>query len=153
MHIVIGFLIVLLAIQAVRPDKNISAAVQSKDISTQVTTPPAIKRILETACYDCHSNNTHYPWYAEVQPVGWILTSHVRNGKRHLNFSEFTALPAEKAKRKLKQIAEEVSQHEMPMASYTWLHSGAKLSEEQVKALAAWATQESQFYPSLPHGQ
>jgi len=150
MHIVIGFLIVLLALQAIRPEKNVSTAIQSKDISTQVATPPSIKRILETACYDCHSNNTRYPWYAEVQPVGWILANHVRSGKRHLNLSEFAALPNEKAKRKLKQIAEEVSQHEMPMSSYTWMHSDAKLTEAQVKELSAWATQESLFYPSLP---
>ncbi len=153
MHIAIGFLIVLLALQAIRPEKNTSTADEGKDISTKVTTPSSIKRILETACYDCHSNNTRYPWYAEVQPVGWILASHVRNGKRHLNFSEFAALPTEKAKRKLKEIADEVSQHEMPLSSYTKLHSDAKLTEAQVKELSTWATQESLFYPSLPNGK
>ncbi|MFA5263999.1 MAG: heme-binding domain-containing protein [Opitutaceae bacterium] len=150
MHILIGLLIVLFAIQAIRPEKNHSAAVQPKDISVQVSTPPAIRRILDEACYDCHSNNTRYPWYAEVQPAGWILANHIKAGKRHLNLSEFASLPIEQAKQKLNRISEEVSQHEMPLASYTWMHSEAKLSEKQVKELSTWAHQESLFYPSLP---
>ena len=76
-------------IQLVRPDKNIGRVDPSKSIETDFPMPSGVKASMEKACFDCHSNNTKYPWYAEIQPVGWYLTNHVREGKQHLNFDEF----------------------------------------------------------------
>jgi hypothetical protein len=138
--ILLGCAAVFVAMQFVRPAKNLSAAPPGKDdLATHYAAPPEVRQLLETACYDCHSNRTRYPWYAEVQPVGWWLNWHVNDGKRHLNFSEFGAYPAGRAGKKLEQIADEVEQRDMPLRSYTWMHAGARLTPEEIKLLADWA--------------
>src|SRR5947209_6859367 len=83
-------LILLIAIQFIRPAKNKSEGLSPNDISTKYPVPDSIKAILKVACNDCHTNNTRYPWYAEIQPVAWWLSNHIKDGKRGLNFSEFT---------------------------------------------------------------
>src|SRR5579859_128630 len=106
--ILLGLVVVFVAIQFVRPAKNLSPAAGPNDVTAKVTVPADVQRVLAKACYDCHSDNTRYPWYAEVQPVGWWLASHIKNGKRHLNFSEFGAYDAKHAQRKLQQTAHEL---------------------------------------------
>ena len=101
--------------------------------------PLAVQGLLQRACYDCHSNNTKYPWYAEVQPVRWWLDSHIKDGKRHLNFSEFGSYTAKRANHKMKQTAEQVESGEMPLPSYTWMHPEARLTPQEIKLLADWA--------------
>ena len=81
--VLIGLFVV---IQFIRPAQNTTEGTPATDVCTQFNVPPDIKSVLHTACYDCHSDNTRYPWYAEVQPVGWWLTSHIKEAKRHLNF-------------------------------------------------------------------
>ncbi len=132
-------LILLVAAQFYRPTRNLSAVAGPNDINAKHPVPPAVQGLLERACYDCHSNNTKYPWYAEVQPVRWWLDSHIKDGKRHLDFSEFGAYTAKRASRKLKQTAEQVEQGEMPLPSYTWMHPEARLTPAEVKLLADWA--------------
>jgi hypothetical protein len=101
--------------------------------------PADVQKILRRACYDCHSNATVYPWYAEIQPFGWWLTTHVNDGKRHLNFSEFGTYTLKRSVSKLEQISDEVSQHAMPLPSYTWVHSEARLTTTEIKQLTDWA--------------
>ena len=91
------------------------------------------------ACYDCHSNTTRYPWYANIQPVGWWLASHVNDGKQHLNFSEFAAYSPKRAAKKFDQIIDEVTDREMPLASYKLGHPDARLTNAQSKLLTDWA--------------
>ena len=76
--ILIVIVIVLLAIQFFRPDRNIGSQASSTDISAVVSVPDPVKVILQNACYDCHSNNTTYPWYANIQPTGWWLAGHIK---------------------------------------------------------------------------
>jgi hypothetical protein len=95
---------------------------------------------LKTACYDCHSNNTRYPWYNNIQPVAWWLANHVRDGKRGLNFSEFTAYNIGKQYRKLDGINEEIKNGDMPLGSYTLIHKDAILSQQQKISIANWVT-------------
>ncbi|MFN0015662.1 MAG: heme-binding domain-containing protein, partial [Saprospiraceae bacterium] len=90
-------------------------------------------------CYDCHSYETRYPWYAQIAPVSWWLSGHVKGGREHLNFNTFAALTAEDRAHALEEIAETVELGEMPLGSYTWIHSSARLSDEQKAALVAWA--------------
>lgn len=137
--ILLGLAVLLAAAQLVRPDKNLAAGPGPDDIAVKHPVPAKVLTVLRQACYDCHSNNTHYPWYAEVQPVGWWLRWHVNDGKRHLNFSEFGSYTAKRAGNKLDQIIEEVEQRAMPLRSYTWMHAEARLSPEEVKLLADWA--------------
>jgi len=136
--IIFGLFILLAAAQFVRPVKNQSSGVSPTDITLKHPVPPEVKAVLEHACYDCHSNRTHYPWYAEVQPVAWWLDSHIKDGKRHLNFSEFDAYDSKRAAKKLRQISDEMEQHDMPLKSYTWMHPEARLTPAQITKVADW---------------
>lgn len=136
--LVLGLGLALIGLQFVRPAKNDSPA-GAEDLAAKYPPPPAVKQLLESACYDCHSNRTHYPWYAEVQPVGWWLAEHIKDGKRQLNFSEFTAYDPHRQAKKLLSISDEVTDRSMPLKSYTWIHRDAKLTEAQIKLLADWA--------------
>jgi Haem-binding domain len=140
----IGFLIILgifLIMQAFRPKKNIHKGVQPNSITKLVPVPQDVQKILEKACNDCHSNNTKYPWYAEIMPVGWMLSNHVNEGKKHINFDEYTTYKAKRAIHKLEEVVEQVEQNKMPMDNYTWMHKEAKLNAAEKKLLIAWATQ------------
>ena len=140
--VLLGLAAVFLVIQAFRPMKNLSAAVPftGKDDITALHPPsPEVSQILATACYDCHSNHTRYPWYAQVQPTGWWLARHINDGKGALNFSEFGSYTAHRQAKKLQAISDEVTEHSMPLKSYTWIHRDAIFSEPQIKMLADWA--------------
>jgi len=129
----------LIAIQFAHPARNVAAAPSPDDLAIKHPMPADVRRTLELACYDCHSNTTRYPWYASVQPMAWWIDYHVRGGKRHLNFSQFGAYPAKNAARKLAAVVEEVQRDDMPLLSYTWLHPEARLTAEQKKQLTDWA--------------
>ena len=137
--VVLVLLVLFVAAQFVRPAKNLSTAESPNDLAVKHAVPADVKKLLVRACYDCHSNRTHYPWYAEVQPVGWWLAQHVKDGKEHLNFSEFGTYSVKRSVSKLEQISDEVSQHAMPLPSYTWGHPEARLTSAEVKQLTDWA--------------
>jgi hypothetical protein len=137
--ILIGLVVLLVLAQFVRPARNLAAATSPNDIGVKYPVPPAVQTVLQRACYDCHSNHTHYPWYAEVQPVRWFLDSHIADGKRHLNFSEYSSYTAKRAAKKAEEIGDEVEHHEMPLKSYTWMHPEARLTSEEIKLLTDWA--------------
>ncbi|HNP25005.1 MAG TPA: heme-binding domain-containing protein [Panacibacter sp.] len=131
-------LILFVAIQFIRPTKNINGIVTASRFSNLYNPPASIDNILQMACYDCHSNNTRYPWYANIQPAGWILQSHITKGKSELNFDEFATYSARRKLSKLKSIISQVNDGEMPLQSYTWIHKDARLSDEQKKILLTW---------------
>ena len=137
-RILILFLIIFIAIQFIRPTKNISEGISANDISTKYPVPDSIQSILKVACNDCHSNNTRYPWYAEIQPVAWWLNGHITDGKRGLNFSAFTSYRIKKQFHRLDDINELIKKGEMPLNSYTLIHTNAKLTERQKLALSTW---------------
>jgi Haem-binding domain len=134
---------VLILIQFIRPVKNISDD-RTQDISTKYYVPHHINAIFQSACNDCHSNKTVYPWYAEIQPMGWWLNKHVTDGKKDLNFSTFTRLPIAVQNHKLEEVIEMVKEGEMPLPSYTYLglHSEARLTNEQRELIVAWAEKQ-----------
>jgi len=143
-------LAVFIIIQFFQPDKNNQGYDMTNDISKVVTVPDSVHNLLKTACYDCHSNHTNYPWYANIQPVGWWLKDHIDEGKGQLNFQEFALVEPRpnseyntKEKRqdhKLEEVAEMVETKEMPLESYTYIHKEAILSEAQSKMLMDWVT-------------
>lgn len=134
-----GLLAIFAGMQCIRPEKNEGVAGQAQsDLFARHNAPPDIRKLMENACYDCHSNRTRYPWYAEVQPGGWLLAKHVRDGKRLVNFSEFGELSPTRAKRQLEACIDEIEEGEMPLESYTWIHHEARLTEDQVRAIVAW---------------
>lgn len=100
--------------------------------------PAEIDAILRQSCYDCHSNETRWPWYARVAPVSWWLVSHVDEGRRELNFSEWSSLEPRARRARLKDIEQQVALGEMPLGSYVILHPGARLSDAERDALRRW---------------
>ena len=136
--ILISLGVILLLLQFVRPTKNLSDD-QSQHLNTKYAVPEDVQAILTTACNDCHSNKTVYPWYAEIQPVGLWLANHVNEGKRHLNFSTFASRKIAIQNHKFEEVIEMVKEGEMPMASYTLIHRDAILSDAQRERLTSWA--------------
>jgi hypothetical protein len=136
----IGLLVVLAAAQAYRPPRNSPEEPSGKRISGVLPMPPEVETILRTSCYDCHSNSTRYPWYAEIQPVGWLLWNHISDGKRGLNFDEYAGYRPFRQLRKLQQIREEVEEKGMPLPSYLIIHTDAKLTPVQQDLLTRWAS-------------
>lgn len=129
----------LIIIQFFRPTKNIGSDQQDEDIAMVYKVPDDVHQLLKSSCYDCHSNNTVYPWYAEIQPVAWWLDDHVQEGKKELNFNLFASYTPRRQYRKLEEIVEEVKEGKMPLDSYTWVHRDAKLTTEQRASITNWA--------------
>ena len=138
-RIIIIILIVLVVIQFIRPTRNLSATLSPNDITQHYTVPDTVAAILKRSCNDCHSNNTYYPWYVNMQPVGWWLQHHVNEGKGELNFAEFGTYPAKKQYHKLQGIVKQVKKDGMPLDSYLWIHTNAKLSAHDKELLINWA--------------
>ena len=134
----LAILIVLTGIQFIKPASNENGQALPSDISTTISIPSNVQLILQTACYDCHSNNTNYPWYTYLQPVGWMLANHIRHGKKELNFNEFGSYTARRQRSKLKAIANQVKDGEMPLNSYTLMHKDARLTREQKQLIIEW---------------
>ncbi len=135
----LGMAIIGISMQFHRPVKNLGpGAPDARDLTAHHPAPPEIKTLLENTCYDCHSNTTRYPWYAEIQPVGWWLAWHVNDGKKHLNFSTFADYTPKRAARKLEESAELIREGEMPLPSYKLAHAEARLTPEQTQRLADW---------------
>lgn len=132
-------IVILIAVQLIQPTRNKDGQVLSTDISKTVFVPANVQTVLQAACYDCHSNYTNYPCYTYVQPVGWILNNHIKNGKRELNFSDFGSYSERRQESKFKSIASQVHDGEMPLYSYTILHKNARLSTEKKALIISWA--------------
>ena len=133
--------IVFIAIQFIQPAKNINSQVSATDISKTIPVPDNVQVILKTACYDCHSNNTIYPWYAYIQPAGWLLGSHIAEAKGKLNFDEFGKYSSRRQISKLDGIANSIKDDIMPLSSYKLMHNSANLSANEKALLINWAQQ------------
>ena len=125
--LLVGFV----GIQCVPTDLNQSDTVPKTDFLLVNNTQENISALLQESCYDCHSNNTEYPWYNKVQPVAWFLEDHINEGKEELNFNEWDAYSNRRKNSKLKSIISQVKDDEMPLASYTLIHKDAKLSNSE----------------------
>lgn len=139
-RVFIVLLVAFVGIQFIPTYRNQSNEVLSSDISLTYNVSENIQSILKASCYDCHSNNTDYPWYNKVQPVSWLLESHIKQGKAKLNFSEFGSYSSRIQKNKLKFIASQIENDKMPIASYTLIHRNAKISEKEKLLLINWIT-------------
>lgn len=137
--ILLALLVTFVIIQFFRPAKNLATVPSPQALKTRYAIPSTIETSLRAACYDCHSNNTRYPWYAQVQPVSWYLDHHVNEGKQHFNFDAFLSYPAKKQDHKLEELVESLQEGWMPLDSYTLIHRDADLSTEQKQEIIAWA--------------
>ncbi|ALL06237.1 cytochrome C [Pedobacter sp. PACM 27299] len=133
------FAVLMLLIQLFRRGRNSSASASPNAIEANYQVPKEIGLLLRTSCYDCHSNNTVYPWYSQIQPFSWWLQSHVNDGKKELNFDQFNTYNIKKKKHKLDEVVEVIEKDEMPLSSYTLVHRKAVLSTQDKDKIIAWA--------------
>src|SRR5215212_7294072 len=138
--ILLGVLIVLVLIQFIQPSRNKSSRMLSTDLAKTINVPANVQSIFKIACYDCHSNNTNYPWYSGIQPFGWFLARHIRKGKAELNFSEFGSYSSRRQISKLNGIANSIKDGSMPLPSYTMMHQETRLSNDDKALIIDWAT-------------
>ena len=138
----ISLVIVFCAIQLVVPPRDNPPVDHSATITTQPDLPPQISARLRASCFDCHSNETRWPWYSYVAPVSWLVADDVETGRHHLNFSEWGKFTPSKKVVKLGQIYEQVSMGEMPLQKYLYMHSDARLTPADRDSLMHWAEQE-----------
>jgi hypothetical protein len=132
-------LVILALMQFYRPAKNDSNKMDN-DISKSYAVSEDVKTILAKACNDCHSNNTVYPWYANIQPVNWWLNDHIKDGKKHMNFNEFNSYRIARQYKKMEECMKEVKDGEMPLESYTLIHKEAILTDAEKQKLYDWCT-------------
>ena len=138
-RILIGFVVLIGIIQFIPAEGSEHVEeVTEKDFLAVVDAPEDVATIIRSACYDCHSYQTKYPWYSKIAPVSWWVGHHIEEGREHLNFSNWTDYTADQQHHKLEECAEEVEEGEMPLDSYTWAHSEAELTPEQVEKLEHW---------------
>ena len=122
-------LVAFVGIQFIPTERNQSDLIPETDFLLVNKTPENIGKLLQVSCYDCHSNNTEYPWYNKVQPIAWFLEDHIKEGKEELNFSEWDSLSNRRKNSKLKSIINQIKDDEMPLFSYTLIHGDAVLSQ------------------------
>ncbi|MEZ4888047.1 MAG: heme-binding domain-containing protein [Chitinophagales bacterium] len=136
--IALAVLVLLVVIQFIPMDKVYEEPNQN-DLMASVEVPIEVGEILKKACYDCHSNQSVYPWYTNVQPLGFWINGHIKEGKKHLNFSDWGTYNAKKQAHKLEEVCDEIEEVKMPLKSYTWVHEGTRLTSEQVELICKWA--------------
>lgn len=133
------FLVVFVIAQFFGPDKN-EGEINTIDAFLAETNPPeAVKLVLKETCYDCHSDYTRYPWYNNITPVNYWLAEHVKDGKKHFNFSNWEGNSVKRKDHKFEELIEMVEDKEMPLKSYTWTHAEAKLTDAQIASVVDWA--------------
>jgi hypothetical protein len=133
--------ILFIVIQFIRPGYNKSSQILTTDISKVITIPDTVLTLLKNACYDCHSDNTDYPWYSNVQPMGWLMAYHIKQAKNQLNFSAFGSYPQRRQLSKLDGIANSIKDDIMPLKSYKIMHKSARLSAVEKSLLINWTQQ------------
>lgn len=126
--------------------KNKSEIVPATDLMKTRDVPRDVAALFQNSCYDCHSNNTDYPWYNKMQPVAWFMERHIKEGKKELNFNEFGSYSKRRQKSKLKGIANQLKDDEMPLTSYTLFHRDAKVSEKEKKMVVNWIDKTLKTY-------
>ncbi|MDQ2974978.1 MAG: heme-binding domain-containing protein [Acidobacteriota bacterium] len=127
-----------------RPARTNPVVDQSLALESRIEVSPPVSAIIDRSCSDCHSNKTRWPWYSNVAPVSWFVIGHVNEGRQNLNFSEWGRYTKRETDGLLKQICQEVKAEAMPLSSYTPLHPGSTLSDEDKKILCDWASAASQ---------
>jgi len=126
---------VVLAIQFIPVERNVSTVPPGQSFEKTEKVPANVAAILKVSCYDCHSNNSRYPWYSELQPGAWFMAQHIKKGRDELNFDEFNNYSKRRKKAKIKSIISQIEKDEMPLRSYRMMHGNARLSADEKKEL------------------
>ncbi len=137
--IVLGLVVLLIVFQFFRIDKTNPVTNPANDMFVVEKVPQEVQQIIRTSCYDCHSNQTNYPWYSNVAPVSWWVKHHINEGREELNFNEWGTYSRKRKLHKLEEIEEAASEGWMPLSSYLIMHGDARLNQQQRKKLSVWA--------------
>lgn len=151
--LLIVIIVVFLLIQFFPIDKNNPVATPQLDFLKIKDTPETTAAIIRNSCYDCHSNESKYPWYSNVQPFGWFLANHISEGRKELNFSTFATYDKKRQAHKLDEAVEMIEKGEMPMDSYTIAHKEAQLTAGQKEELIKYfkmVAQDIRIMNNLP---
>ncbi len=132
---------ILILIQFFRIDKLVPVSDPSADFIVVINPPRSITSMLKSSCYDCHSYQTHYPWYSNISPVSWVLNSHIVEARKHLNFSVFASYTREKKNLIISGMKQAIEEKEMPLKSYALLHKEARLDEGMREAFIKWLSE------------
>lgn len=133
---------VFVGLQFVRPERAGAGHDAARSLESRARLTPELSAVLARSCDDCHTERTRWPWYSEVAPVSWFVAGHVRDGRRHLNFSDWATYESQDIGGLLGGICGEAKRGTMPPASYTLLHPSAKLSPRDVQTICDWTTAE-----------
>ncbi|MCF7561400.1 heme-binding domain-containing protein [Sabulilitoribacter multivorans] len=148
--ILLLLLIAFVIAQFFGPEKNQGDLASINAFLEETNPPEDVKLILKETCYDCHSDFTRYPWYNNITPVNFWLADHIKHGKKHFNVSNWEGNSVKRKDHKFEELIEMVENKDMPLKSYTWTHSDAKLTDEQIKSVVDWAKQVRTKYALMP---
>jgi len=109
------------------------------DVEYDFEAPVEVREIVVNSCYDCHSNQTNWPWYSYVAPMSWLVTSHVNEGRQKFNFSEWLKYPEEKRQKIKEEMMEEIEEGDMPLPGYVNMHDNTEITDEKLLILKTWA--------------
>ncbi len=138
--------------QLANPDRTNPPVVAGRDLFAVRPPPPEVATLLRTACTDCHSHETRWPWYSRVAPMAWLVAHDVQEGRAKLNFSDWPVTDPARAARKFGNISDVVDSGEMPPKKYTAIHRDAVLTATQRKVLVDWAEAQSAALKSETSG-
>ena len=138
MKLILIMIALFIAIQAIRPTQTNPLVDESKALKA----PKEVMQILQPSCYDCHSNETKWPWYANIAPLSWSIVSHVNDGRKALNFSEWKEIPKEIKIKRLKRMKQTTNNGMMPLSSYLLLHKKAILSQKDKARIGTWCDEK-----------
>ncbi|MDO4728247.1 MAG: heme-binding domain-containing protein [Bacteroidota bacterium] len=139
--IIVGIVLLFGLIQLIPVDKLNPLDVQGQSFVEAYSPPVAVQKILEQSCYDCHSNHTQYPSYANIAPISWVVRNHVKKGRRYLNLSEWGSYNIYQKESLIKKIPQSILYRKMPLPLYLSYHPQAELSEEQIQVLVDYFEQ------------
>ncbi|NNC49367.1 MAG: heme-binding domain-containing protein [Flaviramulus sp.] len=148
--IILLLLLIFVIAQFFRPEKNAGDLASIDAFMAETNPPEEVKIILKETCFDCHSDVTRYPWYNNITPVNYWLSDHIKHAKKHFNVSNWEGNSVKRKDHKFEELIEMVEAKEMPLNSYTWTHSEAKLSDTQIKSVIDWAKQVRLKYALIP---
>ena len=118
------------------------ATVGSSEILAGSNAPPEVRRMLETKCGNCHSNQTRWPAYSRIAPGSWLMEHDVAEGRAHMNLSQWPQYEPESQLALLSRITVEIRTDEMPLKAYRWMHPSARLSDEERQMIYSWSRDE-----------
>ncbi len=151
--ILLLLIIIFVIAQFFGPEKNEGDLASIETFFNETNPPEDVRIILKESCFDCHSDVTRYPWYNHITPVNYWLNDHIKHGKKHFNVSKWEGNSVKRKDHKFEELIEMVEDKSMPLNSYTWTHTEAKLTEEQVTAVINWAKQVRFKYNLMPKPQ